>query len=247
MSDSGHEEDPLTSQSIFDPQRMPLDPTFADVASRERAVDIGRLQPAALRQRFIAPPDWQPELRTDVRMLYPDRPRRAASVLIPLLIRDDDTRVLLTQRTAHLHDHAGQISFPGGRVEEHDVDAVATALREAFEEIGLPPSHVEVMGTLPEYLTATGYIVTPVVGLIERPFTATLDPFEVSEVFEVPLAFLMNPANHQRRVVRLDNVARTFYSMPYGAERTDGVYFIWGATAAMLRNLYQFLRAEGGP
>ena len=125
----------------------------------------------------------------------------------------------------------------------HDADAVATALREAFEEIGLPPSHVEVLGSLPQYLTATSYMVTPVIGLIERPFAPTLDPFEVSEVFEVPLSFLMNPANHQRRLVQLGGAARTFYAMPYGAGREGSLYFIWGATAAMLRNLYQFLRA----
>ena len=243
MSDTERDEDPLSAQPIFDPQSIPHDPAFVDISARGCAVDARQLRPAALRQRFSTPRQWQPELRTDVRLFYPDRPPRVASVLIPLLAYDDEVRVLLTERTAHLHEHGGQISFPGGRVEDDDADAVATALREAFEEIGLPLSQVEVIGKLPEYLTASGYVVTPVVGLIERPFTVALDPFEVSEVFEVPLAFLMNPANHQRRIVQLGNTARTFYAMPYGGERGSRVHFIWGATAAMLRNLYQFLRA----
>ena len=136
-------------------------------------------------------------------MLYPDRAPRPASVLIPIVVHADAACVLLTERTAHLHDHAGQISFPGGRVEKGDADAIATALREAHEEIGLPPADVDVIGTLPEYLTATAYRVTPVIGLVERPFTPVLDAFEVSEVFEVPLAFLMDPINHERRIFQL--------------------------------------------
>jgi len=145
-----------------------------------------------------------------------------------------------------LHDHAGQISFPGGRVEKGDADAIATALREAHEEIGLPPADVDVIGTLPEYLTATAYKVTPVIGLVERPFTPVLDAFEVSEVFEVPLAFLMDPINHERRIFQMGDTARTFYAMPYATPRRAAEgrrYFIWGATAAILRNLYQFLRS----
>jgi 8-oxo-dGTP pyrophosphatase MutT (NUDIX family) len=161
-------------------------------------------------------------------------------VLVPLIVRDQGMSVLLTQRTAHLHDHAGQISFPGGRVEEEDPTPVATALRETFEEIGLAPEAVDVIGALPQYVTATGYLVTPVVGLIEREFSLALDEFEVAEAFEVPLTFLMDPANHQRRRIELGAVARTFYAMPFTAARR---YFIWGATAAMLRNFYHFLRA----
>ena len=191
---------------------------------------------------------WQPELRADVRLFYPDRPPRVASVLIPIVVHADGQLAFCSrERTAHLHDHAGQISFPGGRVEKGDADAIATALREAHEEIGLPPRRVDVIGTLPEYLTATGYKVTPVIGLIERPFAPVLDAFEVSEVFEVPLAFLMDPINHERRVFQLGDTARTFYAMPYAtpaATLNGRRYFIWGATAAMLRNLYQFLRAD---
>jgi 8-oxo-dGTP pyrophosphatase MutT (NUDIX family) len=225
---------------VIDPEAVPLDPAFADVALRGAAVDPYRLQPLGLRQRFAQPPVWTPEMRSDARLFDQSLDPRPASVLVPLVVRDDGVRVLLTERTAHLADHAGQISFPGGRVEQGDADAVATALRESEEEIGLPASVVDVLGALPEYRTITGYRVTPVVALIERPFTLRLDPFEVSEAFEVPLVFLMNPAHHERRIFTFGDIARTFYAMPYQAGRR---YFIWGATAAMLRNLYHFLAA----
>jgi 8-oxo-dGTP pyrophosphatase MutT (NUDIX family) len=163
-----------------------------------------------------------------------------ASVLIPLVLRAEGITMLLTQRTAHLTDHAGQISFPGGRAEDYDDSAVATALRETEEEIGLARRHIEVIGTLPEYVTGTGYVVTPVVGLVAPPFELAADANEVAEIFEVPLAFLMDGSNHQRLSVDLPEGAgrRTFYAMPY--ER----FFIWGATAGMLRNLFHFLRAD---
>lgn len=238
--------DPLTTTPVFEPESVPHDPAFAAAEVRGSAVVPTELRAAAIRQRFASPPAWQPELRTDVRMLYPDRAPRPASVLIPIVVYADAACVLLTERTAHLHDHAGQISFPGGRVEKGDADAIATALREAHEEIGLPPADVDVIGTLPEYLTATAYRVTPVIGLVERPFTPVLDAFEVSEVFEVPLAFLMDPINHERRIVQMGNTGRTFYAMPYATPQRAAQgrrYFIWGATAAILRNLYQFFRA----
>jgi len=231
---------PPTRLPGFDPESVPHDPEFADPARRGAPVSPGVMQPAALRRRFVEPPAWTPEMRSDARLFDPGVEPRPASVLVPLVLRDSGINVLLTQRTAHLTDHAGQISFPGGRVEESDADAVATALRESEEEIGLPAGVVDVLGRLPEYRTVTGYRVTPVVALIERPFTLQLDTFEVSEAFEVPLAFLMDPANHERRLYRYADIARTFYAMPYQAARR---YFIWGATAAMLRNFYHFLRA----
>ena len=231
---------PPTRLPGFDPESVPHDPEFADPARRGAPVSPGAMQPTALRRRFVEPPVWTPEMRSDARLFDADVEPRPASVLVPLVSRDSGLNVLLTQRTAHLTDHAGQISFPGGRVEESDADAVATALRESEEEIGLPAGVVDVLGRLPEYRTVTGYRVTPVVALIERPFTLQLDTFEVSEAFEVPLAFLMDPANHERRLYRYADIARTFYAMPYQAERR---YFIWGATAAMLRNFYHFLRA----
>lgn len=225
---------------LFDPETIPLDPTFGDPAVRGAAVEPERLTAVALRARFARPPAWKPEITTDGRLYNLEAPPRPAAVLVPLIVREEGVSVLLTQRTAHLHDHAGQISFPGGRVEEEDPTPVATALRESFEEIGLAPDAVEVVGTLPQYVTATSYLVTPVVGLIEREFSLALDDFEVAEAFEVPLAFLMDPAHHERRRFEQGTLSRTFYAMPYTAARR---YFIWGATAAMLRNFYHFLRA----
>lgn len=217
---------------ILHPQSVPVAGTDAHLAP----VPADRLQPAWLRQRFAAPPPWRPEHEGDGRFHF-DRTPAAASVLVPLVQRDAGLSVLLTQRTAHLRDHAGQISFPGGRVEEHDADAVATALREAEEEVGLSHLHVDVIGQLPAYTTVTRFVVTPVVALVEPAFELKLDEFEVAEAFEVPLAYLMTPANHRRHRFTYDGGEREFLSMPFGDR------FIWGATASMLRNLYRFLSA----
>jgi len=225
---------------LFDPESIPGDPSFAEPSQRGEAIAAGRLRANALRARFASPPAWQPEMRADVRLLNLNVPQRPAAVLVPLIARGDDLTVLLTRRAAHLHDHAGQISFPGGRADEGDASPRATALRETFEEIGLAEDVVDVIGELPEYITVTRYRVTPIVALIERPFALTLDHFEVEEAFEVPLAFLMDPRNHERRLVTIGDRPRTFYAMPFTAGQR---YFIWGATAAMLRNFYQFLRA----
>lgn len=229
-----------TRRLSFDPEAMPFDPAFLDPVTRGAAIEPRRLSASAIRHQFAAPPAWQPEINTDGRLMQLPQPPRPAAVLVPLVQRASGLTVLLTQRTAHLHDHAGQISFPGGRVEAGDATATATALRETEEEIGLAPGAVDVIGNLPDYLVASGYRVTPVVGVIEQDFPLRLDEFEVAEVFEVPLEFLMNPANHERRSVALGGVSRTFYAMPYEGRRR---YFIWGATAAMLRNLYHFLRS----
>lgn len=158
-----------------------------------------------------------------------------AAVLFPIVQRAGGQTVLLTQRTAHLRDHAGQISFPGGRVETDDPSPVHTALRETEEEIGLARDHVEILGFLPEFYTGTGFRVTPVVALVIPPFELAPDPFEVAEVFEVPLAFLLDPTNHQRHSVHYRGVLRHFFAMPYGE------YFIWGATAGMIRSLSERL------
>ena len=157
-----------------------------------------------------------------------------AAVLVPLVLRDEPT-VLLTRRTDHLHHHPGQVSFPGGRVEAHDRTPIETALRETEEEIGLHARHVELLGRLPQYRTGTGFDVTPVVGLVTPPFELTLDAFEVAEAFEVPLAFLLDPGNHQRHKVEVRGAMREYYAMPYGN------YYIWGATAGMLVSLQRFL------
>ncbi len=161
-----------------------------------------------------------------------------AAVLMPVIERPEGLTVLFTQRTAHLSDHAGQVSFPGGRCEVTDASPVFTALRETEEEIGLDPELIEILGILPEYRTGTGFSVTPVVGLVHPPFELALDSFEVAEVFETPLAFLLDPANHQRHSMEIGGVLRHYYAMPY-----EG-YFIWGATAGMLVSLHRLLYGE---
>ena len=164
-----------------------------------------------------------------------DRQLTPAAVLFPIVLREAGETVLLTQRTAHLRDHAGQISFPGGRVESEDATPVDTALRETEEEIGLSRGVIDILGFLPEYRTGTGFRVTPVVGLVRPPFALQPDPFEVAEIFEVPLAFLLDPANHQRHSLHYRGALRNYFAMPYGD------YFIWGATAGMIRSLTQRL------
>lgn len=188
-----------------------------------------------LRDRFAAPRTVAPVTTGDGHLWRQDRAIRPAAVLVPVVNRDDELTVLFTQRTAHLHDHAGQISFPGGRAEAGDPSPGDTALRETAEEIGLAPERVDILGQLPEYITVTGYRVTPVVGLVTPPFELKLDDFEVAEVFEVPLAFLLDPANHQRNFLLHDGKERYYYAMPYGR------HYIWGATAGMLMNLYAYL------
>jgi len=161
---------------------------------------------------------------------------RPAAVLVPLVDRPDGLTVLLTRRTAHLANHAGQISFPGGRQEEADESPESCALRETLEEIGLAAERVQILGRLDDYLTVTGFRVVPVVGWVSPPFTLSPDPFEVDEVFEVPLAFLLDPANHQRHERIYNGRPRPYWAMPYGD------YYIWGATAGMLVNLSRVLR-----
>jgi 8-oxo-dGTP pyrophosphatase MutT (NUDIX family) len=226
----------------FDPRSIPvlgIDDHLEGVADRH-------LTAPALRARFAKPPDWTPE--HSVEKKFADREPAAAAVLVPLMMRDELT-LLLTLRTANLSTHSGQIAFPGGRTDDGDHDAVDTALREAHEEIGLPRDHVEVLGTLPIYVTGTAYIITPVVALVKPGFVLRANPSEVADVFEVPLAYLMNPAHHQRHEFEFDGVTRQWLSMPYlerGAQ-PDGSpmveRYIWGATAGMLRNLYRFLSA----
>jgi 8-oxo-dGTP pyrophosphatase MutT (NUDIX family) len=189
-----------------------------------------------LRSRFAHPRAVEPVTAGDGHLWRKDREIRPAAVLIPVVKRDGGLTVLFTKRTAHLHDHAGQISFPGGRAEPADASAAETAMRETREEIGLAAGRVEVLGEQQRYVTVTGYRVTPVVGLVSPPFDLRLDDFEVAEVFEAPLAFLLDPANHQRNHVLFDGGERYYYAIPYQQ------YYIWGATAGMLMNLCSFLR-----
>ena len=158
-----------------------------------------------------------------------------AAVLVPIVDRPSGLTLILTQRTKHLRDHAGQVSFPGGRMEPTDISYEATALRETEEEIGLTADKIDLLGRLDLYVTRTGYEVVPVVAIVNSPFLLRPDPSEVAEVFEAPLSFLVNPDNHQRHS-RLDKgVRREFYAMPYNG------YYIWGATAGMIVNLSEAL------
>jgi 8-oxo-dGTP pyrophosphatase MutT (NUDIX family) len=204
------------------------------------------LTPTAVRERFAVGVAWEPEFLGDLR-IDPARAPAQASVLVALVQREDrgdgGLHVLLTQRTDHLRDHAGQVSFPGGRVEPEDGGPIATALRETAEEVGLAPSHVDVIGLLPTYTTVTHFIVTPVVALVQPPFELALDSFEVAHAFEVPLAYLMNPANHRRHVFVYEGGERQFISIPWPSPSGGEEFFVWGATASMLRNLYRFLIA----
>ena len=233
----------------FDPRDTVVEARSPEPVLPEQALSFQALEIIFHKARHDrAYPQWSPELLRDRR-----RAERAvtaetatpASVLIGL-VHDQEPAVVLTMRTAHLSDHAGQISFPGGRAEPHDADVHATALREAQEEIGLAPEAVAVWGSLPHYLTVSGYRVTPVVGMIKSLPRYQPDANEVADVFHVPLRFLMHPQNHQLRMLAPEKSPTgeciRFYAIPYsghdGQER-----FIWGATAAMLRNLYHFLSA----
>ena len=246
--------------AIKDPRVVPVAGTDAHLP----AVPPERLTPAWLRQRFLHPPDIDPEIPGDGG-IFPGRTTTQAAVLVPLVQRASGLQVLLTQRTAHLRDHAGQVSFPGGRAEPEDGSPERTALREAQEEIGLDEHYVDLIGQLPVYRTVTAYEVTPVVALVRPDFSLRLDAFEVAEAFEVPLAFLMNPAHHQRHSFEYEVPGtdgplmgrRQFLSMPWTGPglavsnadpdvaltaASPKEFFIWGATAAMLRNLYRFLQ-----
>ena len=168
-----------------------------------------------------------------------DNPPKPASVLLGIVMRQEPT-VLLTLRTVHLSSHSGQVALPGGRQDAQDADEIATALREAQEEVGLHPKFVTILGCLPIYVTGTGYEVTPVVAMLDPFMHLTANPQEVAEVFEVPLAFLMNPANHFRHAMEWQGVRREWVSMPYEKEIPHRL--IWGATAGILKHLYQFLQ-----
>jgi len=189
----------------------------------------------AVDPRMAYPAGVTPEANQAIRQFFPAAPI-AAAVLVPIVEHPHGLSVLLTERAAHLKHHPGQISFPGGRIEPSDAGPLDAALRETEEEIGLGRSHIELLGALPDYLTGTGFRVTPVVGLVHPPFRLRLDAFEVAEAFEVPLSHFLDPANHQRHSMMHEGRLRHFHAMPYGD------YYIWGATAGMIMSLYKVLR-----
>ncbi len=184
---------------------------------------LGRPADASTRSDYDLNPDMRAEAPEN---LIP------AAVLVPLIMHEAGASILLTKRTDHLKDHAGQVSFPGGRVEEGDESATATALRETKEEVGIDASYIEIVGKLDIYETRTGFRITPVVGLVEPRFSLTLEEFEVAEAFEVPLSHVLDPVNHERSTLVWRGAERHFYAVRYG-ER-----YIWGATAGMIVNLY---------
>src|SRR5690242_18924635 len=164
---------------------------------------------AALREATRGDHDLNPG------MTPPSTALRPAAVLVPLINRPEGMSVLLTQRTPHLTAHAGQISFPGGRIEESDADPTEAALRETEEEVGLPRDHVRVIGRLDTYVTGTGFEITPVVGIVKVPFSLAIDPFEVAEAFEVPLSFVLDPKKHRRMTREFEHRTRIFFILPF--------------------------------
>ena len=225
---------PLSKLPNFDPRTVPV----TGIDTHLPALAKEALTPQALRARFTDPRPWAPEPSNERRTS--PRPLAHASVLVPIVTRERPT-VILTERTTHLSTHSGQVAFPGGRRDDSDADAAHTALREAHEEIGLEHRFVDVIGQMPTYTTGSQFIITPVIALVRPDHVLKLNAYEVADAFEVPLDFLMNPAHHRRHTLEWEGWRREWFSMPYMDRGTER--FVWGATAAMLRNLYRFLSA----
>lgn len=225
----------MEPRNLLSPGRRGL--SAEDVRDRlARAVPPGRRR-APSGPGDIGVPRGDHDLNPD--MYEPGRLLTAAAVLVPIVTHDSGLTVLLTRRTAHLDTHAGQISFPGGRIEPGDDSPAAAALRETEEEIGLPRRQVRLIGTLDTYVTRTGFVVTPVVGLINPPLSLILDAFEVADAFEAPLDFFLKPGSLQQQSRQFEGKERHFYVYPFNDQ------FIWGATAGMLVNLSELLTAPG--
>jgi 8-oxo-dGTP pyrophosphatase MutT (NUDIX family) len=208
--------------------------TRAQVLDRIAAYARGEMDGARRRSNEDAQAEKLKELDRNP-FLRGDKPLKPAAVLIPLVERDEGLTVLLTKRTDHLANHGGQISFPGGRCDGGDADCIATALRETEEELGLHRKHVEVVGELEDYVVGTGYLVRPVIGLVQPPFALAPHDHEVAEVFEAPLAFVLDPDNIKRHAREVNGAQRHHFAIQWRD------YYIWGATAGMLRNLSEVL------
>lgn len=206
---------------------------FSEQEVRERASKLLLDEPPSIYRRS------DDDLNPDLKLKPTGDEAWPAAVLVPIIAREPEVTVMLTLRTAHLQTHAGQVAFPGGKIDSDDSDEIAAALREAEEETGLPPSHVEPLGYLDGYLTRTNYRVVPVVAMVRPGFAIKPAANEVEAVFEVPLRFLMSPENHLIHSREWQGTIRHFYAMPFG-ER-----YIWGATAGMLKSLYDRLYGEG--
>lgn len=212
---------------------------FVASDAQEQAAQLRQITRSAIAERLANAGRFLKTYDHDIWHQYQiplEQKVRHAAVLVPLVERAEGMHVLLTQRTAHLNGHAGQISFPGGQVEAGDRHRQDTALRETEEEIGLPRAQVSVLGELPPYEMHSGFRITPVIGWIRPPYPVEIDPFEVQDVFEAPLAHFLDPANYQRRGYVLDGVQRRYLAIPYQGR------YIWGATAGMLYLFYQLLR-----
>lgn len=229
----------LSTVPDFDAQNVPVKGTDSHLPKLHSKA----LTPKALELCFASPAvpraaSWQDEFEG----LAEHVPRQRAAVLIGIFQRAGASCVLLTQRAAHMRTHSGQVAFPGGKVDESDSSVEFTALREAHEEVGLNAHSVRVLGCLPNYVTFANLLVTPVVALMEADFELKVNPEEVARVFEVPLLHLMNPTHHQRHELQYKGQFRSWYSIaPHAA--LEGA-FIWGATASMIRGLYQFLSSN---
>lgn len=210
----------------------PADPFFERAGAR-----LSLAVPAGLTDASIVPTAGDHAVDPVQRAIAEVRPIRPAAVLVPIVQRAEPM-VLLTQRTAHLPDHAGQISFPGGKIDATDESPLAAAVREAEEEIGLDRRFIHPIGYLDLYMTTLGYRIVPTLARLEPNFELSLNPSEVDDAFEVPLAFLMEPANHQRHSRDWQGMTRSYYAIPFGQR------YIWGVTAGILRNLYDRIYRE---
>ncbi|MDN5843607.1 MAG: CoA pyrophosphatase [Alcaligenaceae bacterium] len=225
-----------TGSAGFDPRAQPL-----VQCSALPGLQTGATRIDFIRAAFRSSVRWQVEpiftKSFEPGTTLPKDVRRAA-VLVPLVQRESGLHVIFTRRADHLHDHAGQISFPGGQIEPGDENPVATAMRETYEEIGVEPRYVSVIGTQPSFLTSTRFVMTPIIGELLPGFVIRSDDDEVAEVFEVPLNVLMDPQLHCLHLVTLpDGSTRRYFSITWQS------YFIWGATAVLLRNFYHYLAA----